>query len=170
MPAKRKSIDRRVARTRAMLHEALTALVMEKGYEAITVEDICSRANVGRSTFYCHYTNKDDLMRGGFKHLRDDLLDRPSGAETFQNEALAFSLAVFEHARDHTNIHRTLAGGRGGTIAFEMVRETLGDLVRGELKPASDEGARDSVPRELVVQYLVGAFMGVLAWWLDGGV
>src|SRR5262245_45123225 len=56
-------IDRRVARTRAMLHQALLALIMEKGYEAISVADICERADVGRSTFYAHFTGKDDLKR-----------------------------------------------------------------------------------------------------------
>ena len=46
----RKPIDRRVARTRAMLQKAHLSLILEKGYEAITVDDICEAANVGRST------------------------------------------------------------------------------------------------------------------------
>ena len=45
-------IDRRVARTRASLQDALIALIPELGYTSITVEDICARANSGRSTFY----------------------------------------------------------------------------------------------------------------------
>ena len=56
----KRSIDRRVARTRAMLQQAHISLILEKGYEAITIEDICDKANVGRSTFYAHYTSKDD--------------------------------------------------------------------------------------------------------------
>ena len=63
-------IDRRVARTRAMLHQALLSLILQKGYEATTVEDICEAANVGRSTFYAHYTSKDDLKRSGLESLR----------------------------------------------------------------------------------------------------
>ncbi|RUW95783.1 TetR family transcriptional regulator, partial [Mesorhizobium sp. M8A.F.Ca.ET.059.01.1.1] len=51
----RSTIDRRVARTRALLQDALIALIPERGYAAITVEDICEKANVGRSTFYTHY-------------------------------------------------------------------------------------------------------------------
>ena len=68
--AAKKPIDRRVARTRGMLHEALLSLIIEKGYEAVSVEDICERANVGRSTFYAHFTGKDDLKRSGLGHLR----------------------------------------------------------------------------------------------------
>ena len=76
------TIDRRVAGTRAALHDALLKLVVEKAYEAITVEDICRRADVGRSSFYAHYTGKDDLMRArlgqfgkGASQLRAGLRD-----------------------------------------------------------------------------------------------
>ena len=64
------AIDRRIPRTRAMLQHALTSLILKKGYEATTIQDICDAANVGRSTFYAHYTSKDDLKRSGFEHLR----------------------------------------------------------------------------------------------------
>jgi len=52
---KEKKSDRRIGRTRRLMHEALMALIVEKGYEAVTVQDILDRADVGRSTFYAHY-------------------------------------------------------------------------------------------------------------------
>jgi AcrR family transcriptional regulator len=76
----KKPIDRRVARTRAMLQQAHVSLILEKGYEATTIEDICDKANVGRSTFYAHYTSKDDLRRSSFEHLRKLLVDRQKEA------------------------------------------------------------------------------------------
>src|SRR5437763_7788331 len=54
--------DRRSRRTRRMLGEALVALLLEKRYDTITVQEIIDRANVGRSTFYAHYLDKDDLL------------------------------------------------------------------------------------------------------------
>jgi len=163
------SIDRRVARTRAMLQKAHISLILEKGYEAITVEDICEAANVGRSTFYAHYTGKDDLRRSGLEHLRKLLVDRQKDAQAkpghLRDRSLGFSLAMFEHARDHIDLYRALVGGRGGTIALGTIRAILSDLVRNELAAKS----ADAVPRELVVQYVVGAFMAVMTWWLDGG-
>ncbi|MBO0803611.1 MAG: TetR/AcrR family transcriptional regulator [Nocardiopsaceae bacterium] len=54
--------DRRVRRTRALLHQALIELILEKGYGRITVQDILDRADVGRSTFYSHYRDKDALL------------------------------------------------------------------------------------------------------------
>ncbi len=50
------AIDRRIVRTRATLQHALLALIMARGYDAISVQDICTAANIGRSTFYAHYT------------------------------------------------------------------------------------------------------------------
>src|SRR5512141_2904590 len=62
-------IDRRVQRTQQLLREALVALILEKGYDAITVQDILDLANMGRSTFYAHYRDKEDLLLSGFQML-----------------------------------------------------------------------------------------------------
>ncbi|WP_247989265.1 TetR/AcrR family transcriptional regulator [Bradyrhizobium sp. 186] len=148
-------------------------MILEKGYEAITVDDICEAANVGRSTFYAHYTSKDDLRRNGLENLRSLLVDRQKNAlakprET-RDRSLGFSLAMFEHARDHIDLYRTLVGGRGGVIALGTIRQILSDLVRNELAATADKKSADVIPREFAVQYVVGAFMAVMTWWLDSG-
>lgn len=164
-------IDRRVARTRAALHDALLSLIPVKGYEPITVRDICVRANIGRSTFYTHYAGKDDLMRSGFKTLRDLVGDPPKRAlarRDHKRSGLAFSRTMFDHARRHAHLHGVLIDSRGGTIALDAIRRMLSDVVRSELA-ATGSKPKDAVPREFVVRYLVGAFMGVVTWWLEGG-
>jgi AcrR family transcriptional regulator len=169
----KRPIDRRVARTRAMLQQAHLSLILEKGYEAITVDDICDAANVGRSTFYAHYTSKDDLRRSGLEHLRKELVDRQKDVLAtpgdVRDRILGFSMTMFEHARDHIDLYRALVGGRGGAIALRTIRQILSDLVRNELARTVDKKSTDVVPREVVVQYIVGAFMAVMTWWLDGG-
>jgi AcrR family transcriptional regulator len=171
MAKAKRPIDRRVARTRAMLQKAHISLILEKGYEAITVEDICDAANVGRSTFYAHYTSKDDLMRSGLENLRRVLVDRQRDALAtpgdIRHRSLGFSLTLFEHARDHIDLHRGLVGG--GAVALGIIRQILSDLVRDELTATVDKKSANAIPRELVVQYVVGAYMAVLTWWLEGG-
>ena len=172
MEMAKRPIDRRVARTRTMLQKAHLSLILEKGYEATTVEDICEAANVGRSTFYAHYTSKDDLRRSGLENLRRLLVDRQEDAQArsgdIRDRSLGFSLTMFEHARDHIDLYRALVGGRGGAIALSTIRQILSDLVRNELVATADKSA-DAIPRELAVQYVVGALMAVMTWWLDGG-
>src|SRR5712671_4019013 len=166
------AIDRRVIRTRGVLQHALTSLIQKKGYEAITIQNICDEANVGRSTFYAHYTSKDDLKRKGFEHLRKELVDRQREAQAASGDvndrSLSFSLTMFEHARDHIDLYRALVGGRGGTVSLGQIRQILSDLVRNEFAAVGKNSA-DTIPRELVVQYVVGAYMAVMTWWLDGG-
>jgi hypothetical protein len=76
---------------------------------------------------------------------------------------------MFEHARDHIDLYKALVGGRGGAIALGTIRQILSDLIRNELAATLDKKSVDVIPRELVVQYVVGSFMAVMTWWLDGG-
>jgi AcrR family transcriptional regulator len=165
--------DRRIPRTRGMLQQALMSLILKKDYETITIQDICDEANVGRSTFYAHYTSKDDLKRSGFEHLRKDLADRQRSALAIpgdvRSRSFGFSLTMFEHARDHRELHRARVGNRGGTIALCGIRQIISDLVRDDLAATRGNSSSDAIPRELVVHYIVGAYMAVLTWWLDGG-
>ena len=173
----KKTVDRRSARTRAMLQDAHISLILKKGYEAITIKDICTAANVGRSTFYAHYTSKDDLKRSGLDNLRKLLVDRQRDAlekpGDMRDRSLGFSLTLFEHARDHIDLYRALVRGHGGTVALGSIRRILSDLVRDDFAATVDridvKNSADVISRELLVQYVVGAYMSVLTWWLDGG-
>ena len=171
-PAKN-SMDRRSARTRTMLQHAFLSLIRQKRYEAITIKDICDAADVGRSTFYAHYTSKDDLKRSGFEHLRSQFVDRQKVALAapgdIKDRILSYSLTMFEHARAHMDLYRALIGGRGGNVALGSIRGMLSDLVRDDLAATADKNSADVIPREFVVQYVVGAYMAMLTWWLDRG-
>ena len=164
--------DRRVRRTREALHKALISLVLERGYEAVTIKDVVDRADVGRSTFYAHYLSKDDLLTVEMADLRTLLVAR-------QNEALAryggasdrslgFSRVLFEHAADYRDIYRALVGERGAAIMISRMRAVLTDLVRRDLSEIATQGDQGDVPRSALVHFVVGALMSILTWWLDG--
>lgn len=155
-------IDRRAARTRKALHEGLLRLVTRKGYEAITVQDLVDEANVGRSTFYAHYTGKEDLLRSGFAMLRAELAAEADGRTA--DEPLRFSRAMFEHAGRYADVFRAMTGSRGSLVALEEIRRALAEVVRREL-PKHDKG--ESLPREVHVQFTVGTLLTLLTWWLE---
>lgn len=164
----RRAIDRRAIRTRKALHEALILLILRKGYEATTVQDIIDEANVGRSTFYAHYTGKEDLLRKGFDALRSELaaarhdaLRREGGVTPGK---LVFSRTLFEHAGEYKHVYRALVGGRGGLVALNEIRRVLSEFVHQELATDHKDAA---VPRELRVQFIVNAFITALTWWLE---
>ena len=155
-------MDRRVGRTRAALQQALAQLIPEKRYEEITVDDICGKANVGRSTFYAHYRGKEDLQRAAIgDHLGKMLAERRSAAP-----AASPTLIALEHVREFWRLHRGPLGGRGRTVGMEALRSSLMEMLRREMKTDPGETAFE---RELRARYLLGAFMEVLVWWLDRG-
>jgi AcrR family transcriptional regulator len=162
------AIDRRSARTRRMLHDALFALILRKGYEAITVQDLIDEADIGRSTFYAHFAGKEELLRSGFQLLRGELKALQEDAIAQPPEAgrpvLSFSTALFEHACAHKHIYRALVGGRGATVVFDELQRVLTELVRRDLASAPLPA-----PIELTVQFVVSTFHTVLRWGLARG-
>ncbi|WEX87784.1 TetR/AcrR family transcriptional regulator [Sinorhizobium garamanticum] len=160
--------DRRTARTQKALHGALMSLILRKGYEAVTVQDIIDEADVGRSTFYSHYAGKEDLLRSGFQALRMELAQTQHAAgatsDGSRGEPLGFSLAMFEHAGEYKHIYRALVGERGVVVAINEIRRILSEIVRKELSGMQKDAA---VPREVHTQFVVGTFVTVLTWWLE---
>jgi AcrR family transcriptional regulator len=144
-----------------MIQEALVALVLEKGYDAVTVTDVIDRADVGRSTFYAHFTDKQDVLLSNVAELA---FLRPAPARG-PGELFAFSLPMFEHVREQERLVRALLGRRGGGPVREHGERLLADLVRSELLAA---GAPASAGLDLLVVCVVGAFMGLLRAWVDG--
>ncbi len=94
--------DRRSQRTRDTLIQAMLALIETKHYDQITVQDIVDRANVGRSTFYAHFDNKDELLSSGFEQMLDKLVEHMDIGE---DNRLGFDITMlFQHARGHYEI------------------------------------------------------------------
>jgi AcrR family transcriptional regulator len=138
--AKSAPSDRRVSRTRKALQHALLALMLKRGYDAITVEEICAEADVGRSTFYAHFTSKDDLKRSGLDdRLRRMLLERQRQAKSAaKGERFAFALAFFEHANGHLDIYRALVSKGGAATTLKTMRQIVTEIVREELADMAD--------------------------------
>jgi AcrR family transcriptional regulator len=175
MPKKKISerrADRRVERTRQSLSEALVLLIREKGYEALTVQDIIDRANVGRSTFYAHFDDKDDLLVNGLQALRASLEQHQrramSASTSAEERGFGFSQALFEHADEQRDTFRCVVGKQSGAIIERHFRRLLVDLVREDVKTMAPRGGEGSAPVEAVVQYVAGGLFGLLAWWADG--
>jgi AcrR family transcriptional regulator len=154
--------DRRVQRTRQLLQDALIALTIEKGYEDTTVQDIIDRANVGRATFYAHFADKETLLSSRLEDLRALLEQRQR-----QGTGLGYSLAMLEHARGHLKLYAAIIGRTSGAYVLQRVHRMIADLARRDLKTLEFNGTPQQ--KSLAAEYIAGAFMAVLTWWLDQG-
>lgn len=157
------AIDRRVARTRTALYDSLVSLIREKPYDEISVEEILGRADVGRSTFYAHFTSKDDLLERSLERLyallMGALADEPSAAER-GGLARDPCRALFEHVAEYQDVGLALASGRGGVILREAIDAVLARALANTVR-AKVAG----LPRDLVIRHLIGTFHTVLGWW-----
>jgi AcrR family transcriptional regulator len=153
-------MDRRTLRTRQALHQALIRLVLERGYDPITVADIADAANVGRSTFYAHFTDKDDLLRHGISYLSVMLKGPPDEAAG----PLGFSRFLTEHLKEQKKLQRALMQSSAASIVIGSLRDAICDVVRQGLR-----AERSKAPDEIEVQFVAGAYLAVITWWLDRG-
>lgn len=156
--------DRRVNRTRRALKEALTDLILEKGYEAVTVQDIIDRADVGRSTFYSHFLDKDDLLMAILADLEIPAPDQTTW--TPDDPAFGWTLELFRHFGSGRRLYKAVAGSQSGPLARRETIRRLEDLARAELSRLQVARKLDAFRLEMVVRFLVGTFIGFMDWWM----
>lgn len=166
-------MDRRVLRTQKLLHQALMSLILEKKYETITVQEILDRADVGRSTFYLHFRDKDELLVSGFQYLQSFLesVQKASAAVPGKSyeRIIGFSLAMFDHAQEYRRVNRAMLGSSAEVVARRKIHSVLTGIVRQELQLEWQRRKRGDGPisPELLSHFLVSTFVSVLMWWLN---
>lgn len=156
--------DRRVRRTRTLLHDAFISLAIEKGYEKTTIQDILDRADVGRSTFYAHYPDKAALLTASFDGMHEQLqLHLAAVPATTPIDVALPAALLFEHAYRNRRVYRALCGHQGGAVVQRHLRRLIGDLLRKHLRP--DVG-RTEVPADIAAEFYTSAALGLLVWWI----
>jgi AcrR family transcriptional regulator len=165
--------DRRVRRTRELLRNAFVSLVHEKGYDRVTVQDILDRADVGRSTFYAHYRDKEDLLRSGFEDVHAALAAEKEAAERQTGERTPFLeplVAVFRHVERYRESWGPDPGKGNHQVIVRMLQEGIDDLVRAHFRSHFPDADLDRPEPAAAMRFVASACMGVLVWWLDDDV
>src|SRR6266536_2554522 len=126
--------DRRIQKTQALLREALVSLIHEKPYDAIAVMEILERANVGRSTFYTHFKDKDELLASGIHDMLQAIHSSELPASGKKHERIIrFSLPVFDHIHRHRQAGAAGMGARGRAIIHEHLQKVLTGLIANNI-------------------------------------
>ncbi|MEU4341543.1 helix-turn-helix domain-containing protein [Nocardia sp. NPDC023852] len=122
--------DRRVRRTREALHRALIELMIERGYERVTVSDIIDRADVGRSTFYAHYRDKDDLLISSCtEFLRREI----ARTRTARDAPWAPVRVMIGLAAAYPDVYQALIGPKSSAVVLRSYQQTVADILHEHL-------------------------------------
>ncbi len=141
--------DRRSRRSQQLLHAALIELMLERRYDDITVQEIIDRANVGRSTFYAHYLDKDDLLVSGFTGVLDALRRHMEQAMASDPHASP-SLVFFHHVQSHQQLYKALVRGGGIELLYKKGHERLRQNIEQHLSVLVPPGQTPAAPLPLV--------------------
>jgi AcrR family transcriptional regulator len=162
----KRKLDRRVQRTRDQLGDALVALMQEKPFDAITVQDVLARAGVGRSTFYAHFRDKDDLFLSDADEFLEAIATALSKSKD-ASERVAPVREFFAHVGEARWLYLSLI--ESGKI-HDFLELAQGHFARGieqRLAELPRSRAIDSKSRAAHAHALTGALLALLTWWLD---
>jgi AcrR family transcriptional regulator len=161
-------IDRRVLRTKKSLEQALIALTLAKDYDAITIQEITDRADIGYRTYFRHYSNKDELLQEvlnttmmALRELMsppsEEILADPNfGAADFTQGVL-----LFQHVQENRDLYKVLMRSE------RTNKESILDFAKKEMEANLNHLAIPAVPVELLSNHLVWAMWAMVRWWLE---
>ncbi len=156
--------DRRPQRTRRALRDALIALVLEKGYDAVTIREIVERADVGRATFYTHFTDKEALLLSVFEEIH---LGAARPRDLRRRSLFTMTADLFRQAQREPRVYRAMLGQFGSGPLNDRIERAMLEQVRGELADLAPDAKEGSV--DFAARVMVSAFMGLLRWSLFAG-
>jgi AcrR family transcriptional regulator len=167
MQIEAESLDRRVSRTQRSLHDALFHLILEKHYDEITVQDIIDRANVGRSTFYAHFRDKEDLFRTGWEQLLRSIAGHIDLTAAGAEKPLPVEW-LFMHLKEEANrFYRALVRSQMADRMFTYGIYYLAKCLEENHAGISPEKFFADVPLPVLANYMSLQIFGLLKWWLD---
>ena len=164
-------MDLRIKRTRKFIREAFFELIREKGFDALTVGEITERSMINRSTFYRHYQDKYDLaekcLDEPFEELLGQLDKTEKEEETGEGGIHSNFLLLFRHIEENADLYRDLFGKNGISIFISRLRGYILQILRHRLRDVEWNQRVGLVPLDMFEEYLAGAYIGVVQWWLE---
>ena len=166
MKSKQDKQDRRSQRTRRLVSAAMIDLLREKRYDVITVQDLLDRADIGRSTFYTHYFDKQDVLDSLIEQILETV--RKPLSQKDAGQGIVPSLALFRLAYQHQHQQlQAILRGHAGEVLWETMQTALCRTIEQTLATTDAERRSPPIPLPVVSQYLAGAFLTLFKWWVE---
>lgn len=161
--------ERRKQRTRYQLMQAAGELILEKGYDNVSIQDITDRADVGRGTFYIHFKDKEEIaweMIREHSEIVVSQMDERLADETFPRKEYLSWVMFFEKAAETRDFMHAIMGGKGSLFIYRHIVEFSIRLHERNIIDRRYKIDLD-VPPAILANFATGALMQVVNWWLE---
>lgn len=162
--------DRRIERTHELLQKALMALLNERDYDTITIQDIVDRANVGRTTFYKHYNSKDELFMRCHEAMISEFHISPlhplSKEELLSSQIPSEITLAYDHLEERRARLYPIFQGKNSQLILRQIRDRSSREIEANLAATFGE-AKSIIPLDMLANYLAGAQIALMQWWLE---
>ncbi len=160
-------MDRRQTKTRKAVFQAFVELLEEKGYPAITIQDIIDRADIGRSTFYSHFETKDDLLNVLCENIFDHAFSRNHEKENTHDFTGRMDLKgelahILYHLSDSQGYVKGIMASESGDVFMRYFKDHLREVFAREKHPCSY-----GIPPDYAVEHSVCWFAETVRWWME---
>jgi len=163
-------LDRRVVRTRKLLRDAMMELILEEGYDAISIQDITDKANLGRATFYLHFKDKDELLLEVMDQFIENLLAQvPLLSEAHWHfEDSKHIIKLFDLAAENYDLFRILTIGSGGISAHRQLQRSIATHITTSIEEdIKTLDAAPIIPPDFIANHFAGSLLSTIYWWLE---
>ncbi len=162
-----KKLDPRVIRTRILLRESLMSLIPEKGFDAITIQDITNRATLNHATFYLHYRDKDDLLTRIIDSVVEEIAAIPVNILLSPdiNTIRLISVQLFEHIAAHEPFYRIMLQEPSVAPYMQKIQTHIEQIGMRWLSTASSADEL-LTPPDLFISFIGAAYLGIVKWWV----
>lgn len=153
--------DRRVKRTRRLLADALITLILEKGYDTITIREIAARADVAHATFYRHFADKDQLLTNRLGEIVEEIAGFTREPSLQQSEGYL----IFKHAQENSALYTILLRSPGAIHVRQAIQQAIADDM---LRTCSELHApgNANIPGDVAANHIAGSLLLLIDWWL----
>lgn len=155
-------LDRRIQKSKQAIMEAFMTLVLEKNLENITIGEIAEKANVNRGTIYLHFTDKYDLRDKCLDFYLTQLTEACIQDHRGENLASMSSIIrIFEHLEANYEFYSSMLSNKESLVFRKRMKEIFRDGLIARLDLSEEKSKK-----EITVEFLVSAGVGVLEWWI----
>lgn len=162
--------DRRVQRTKQNLKDALLSLIQQKGFESITITDICRTGNYNRATFYAHYKSKQDLAAEMIDEKILHLIQSMEMKIPLEGKKIQDPIQpIFNYVEDQAFFFKVMFSGRTVPGFLAQLRGQLRVYFYKKVELLVPEFESYTVNRDVYVEYITFAMIGMISYWVRSG-